>query len=144
MRGVRVLGRSMVIVGLIGVSACGGGGGGTSDDAASDDDTAVETTAEATNSTAVSSVSTTLPEADPDATLMVKNYTFTVKGAVAAGTTVVISNVDKVAHTFTNPDGAFDVEVPAGATADLTVAAPGTYKVICSIHSSMGSQVVVV
>ena len=72
------------------------------------------------------------------------NYTFTVKGAVAAGVPLTITNKDKVTHTFTNPDGAFDVEVPAGGTADITVAAPGAYKVVCTIHSSMGAQVVVV
>jgi plastocyanin len=141
MRGVRVLGWSMAIVGLIGLSACGGGGE-TSDDASSD--AGADTTAEAPNTTAASGVVTTLPAADPDAALKVFNYTFTVKGAVAAGTPVTITNSDKVDHTFTNPDGAFDVSVPAGGSAELTVDAAGTYKVICSIHSSMGAQVVVV
>jgi plastocyanin len=130
-----MLGLSMAIVGLVGVSACGGGGGGASDDAASDVGT--ETTA------ASEAAPTTVVAADPDASLKVMNYTFTVKGAIAAGTPVTITNKDKVTHTFTNPDGAFDVEVPAGGTAELTVAAAGTYKVICSIHSSMGTQVVV-
>jgi plastocyanin len=137
-----MLGLSMAIVGLVGVSACGGGGGGASDDAASDAGT--ETTAVGTETTVASEAApTTVVAADPDASLKVMNYTFTVKGAIAAGTPVTITNKDKVTHTFTNPDGAFDVEVPAGGTAELTVAAAGTYKVICSIHSSMGTQVVV-
>ncbi len=141
MRGVRAFGLSMAVVGLIGLSACGGGGGGSTDDAASDAGT--ESTAAAPNSTAASAAPTTAATADPDASLKVMNYTFTVKGAIAAGAPVTITNKDKVAHTFTNPDGAFDIELPAGGTAELTVAAAGTYKVICSIHSSMGAQVVV-
>jgi plastocyanin len=132
----------MVIVGLIGVSACGGGGGGASSDAAAAEPGS-ETTSESAGDTAAPVV-TTVPAADPDAGARIMNYTFTITGAIAAGTPLTISNKDKVTHTFTNPDGAFDVEVPAGGTAEITVAAAGTYKVVCTIHSSMGAQVVVV
>jgi plastocyanin len=141
MRGVRVGVLSMAIVGLIGVSACGGGGGGSSDAAAADPGS--ETTTQAAGDTAAQ-VATTLPAADPNAGAKIMNYTFSVTGAVAAGTPLTITNKDKVTHTFTNPDGAFAVEVPAGGTAEITVAAAGTYKVVCTIHSSMGAQIVVV
>jgi plastocyanin len=141
MSGVRVRCWSIALVSLIALSACGGGGG--SDDPAADADAGTDTTVEATDTTAASGAPTTAVVADADATAQIMNYTFTVKGAVAAGTPLTITNKDKVAHTFSNPDGAFDVEVPAGGTADVTVATAGTYKVVCTIHSSMGAQVVV-
>ena len=60
-----------------------------------------------------------------------------------AGTPFVVANKDGVNHTFTNPDGAFDVTVPGGGTAEVTVATAGTYVIVCKIHASMSGTITV-
>jgi plastocyanin len=66
-------------------------------------------------------------------------------GAVApkAGEKISVINADTANHTVTADDGSFSVDVPAGGTADLTIAKAGTYKIHCKIHSKMTSTIVV-
>jgi plastocyanin len=56
---------------------------------------------------------------------------------VTAGTEFTITNKDNVGHTVTDDARSFDVSVPAGGTATLTIPKAGTYKIHCKIHASM-------
>lgn len=76
------------------------------------------------------------------AALKISGYSF---GAVtaAAGQTITVSNADSVLHSVTADDGSFTVDVPAGGTADLVVAAAGTYAIHCRIHQSMTGSITI-
>ncbi|MEY2414796.1 MAG: hypothetical protein QOH53_130 [Ilumatobacteraceae bacterium] len=63
--------------------------------------------------------------------------------SVTAGTEFTITNKDSVGHTVTDDGGSFDVSVPAGGTATLTIPKAGTYKIHCKIHSSMHGTITV-
>jgi plastocyanin len=61
---------------------------------------------------------------------------------VGTGQSVAIANQDAANHTVTSgtrseQDGTFDIDVPADGTAQLTIAATGTYPYICTIHPGM-------
>lgn len=62
---------------------------------------------------------------------------------LTAKTEFTVTNKDGVGHTFTDDNGAFNVEVPGGGSATLTIDAPGTYNVHCEIHSSMHGTITV-
>lgn len=63
---------------------------------------------------------------------------------VTAGASFTVDNRDSVAHTVTADDGAFDVRVGGGSTADATAPdEPGTYAFHCEIHPSMTGELVV-
>jgi plastocyanin len=80
--------------------------------------------------------------APPGAGVTISNFAFSA-ATVASGTEFTITNSDSAKHTFTDDGGAFSVSVAGGATAPLTIAAPGTYKVHCEIHSSMHGTIIV-
>ena len=63
--------------------------------------------------------------------------------SVTAGTEFTITNNDSVGHTVTDDAGSFDVSVPAGGTATLTIPKAGTYKIHCKIHSFMHGTITV-
>ena len=52
-------------------------------------------------------------------------------------------NDDGATHTFTNVDGAFSVEVPAGETVTVDPLEPGTYEYVCNFHGGMHGTLVV-
>ena len=60
-----------------------------------------------------------------------------------AGEKISVTNADSANHTVTADDGSFTVDVPAGGSAELTIAKAGTYKIHCKIHSKMTSTIVV-
>jgi plastocyanin len=62
---------------------------------------------------------------------------------VTAGQEFTITNNDSATHTVTDDAGSFDVSVPGGGTATLTIPAAGTYKIHCKIHSSMHGTITV-
>jgi plastocyanin len=69
---------------------------------------------------------------------------------VASGTTVTFNNEDSLPHTVTEgTDGtavegaAFDEEVAAGASVDVTFDEAGSFDVTCKIHPSMSMTVTV-
>ncbi len=64
---------------------------------------------------------------------------------IAAGTTVMWTNVGQVAHTATAEDETFDTGVlGSGKSGSYTFEEPGTYPYICTLHpSSMKATVVV-
>jgi plastocyanin len=55
--------------------------------------------------------------------------------AVKAGDTVTVTNNDVTPHTVTAKDGSFNADVPANATATLTVPAAGSFPYICTYHA---------
>ena len=63
--------------------------------------------------------------------------------SATAGTEFTITNNDSVGHTVTDDAGSFDVAVPAGGTATLTIPAAGSYAIHCKIHSSMHGTITV-
>jgi plastocyanin len=56
---------------------------------------------------------------------------------VAADQPFEVANRDSTAHTFTADDGAFDVELGAGATESVDGLAAGSYAFHCTIHPDM-------
>jgi plastocyanin len=63
--------------------------------------------------------------------------------SVTAGTEFTITNNDSVGHTVTDDGGSFDVSVPAGGTATLTIPKAGSYAIHCKIHASMHGTITV-
>ncbi len=71
--------------------------------------------------------------------IKIKDFAFTVSGAVAAGAMVQVTNNDSEAHSVTADSGdAFDVTIQPGKTASLTAPKKaGSYKFHCMFHSNM-------
>jgi len=76
------------------------------------------------------------------AALTISNSNFA-EASVAAGTTFTIANTDTRPHTVTDDAGSFDVNVPAGGTATLSIPTAGTYKIHCKLHSLMHGTITV-
>ncbi len=65
-------------------------------------------------------------------------------GVVPVGATVSWTNLGTQTHTATATDGSFDTGLVApGGSASATLATPGTFSYICSVHPSMKGFVVV-
>jgi plastocyanin len=79
----------------------------------------------------------------PAAGITISGFAFQVPASVKAGEVITITNDDGVAHTFSDTGGAFDVKISGGSSEQLTVTAPGTYSVVCHIHSSMKTTLTV-
>ncbi len=94
------------------------------------------------NSTSASSGTAAAGSPASAAALTIADSAFS-EASVTAGTEFTIANEDGRTHTVTDDAGAFDVEVPAGGTAPLTIDAPGTYKIHCRIHGSMHGTITV-
>ena len=77
------------------------------------------------------------------AAVTIENLTFTVPASVKAGETITVTNNDSFGHTFSDSGGAFSVDVPGGGSATVVVKDAGTYAVVCHIHSSMKTTLVV-
>jgi len=98
------------------------------------------TSAPATSAPATGSPATSSPAAG--ATLTIDGFAFGPLTA-AAGQQITIVNNDSAAHTVTDDAGSFDVKVPAGGTATLTIDKAGSYTIHCEIHSSMQGTITV-
>lgn len=100
-----------------------------------------------TNPPATNAPSTDAPSTQPpaggDLTVNVTNFAFSIPGPATAGATITIVNDDPFNHTFSDAGGAFNVPLGSGATATLTVDEPGSYNIICQIHSQMQATLVV-
>ena len=63
---------------------------------------------------------------------------------VAAGTTILWTNKDAVAHTVTSNTGAFDSgNISTNGTFSFTFSSAGTFDYHCSVHPSMTAKVIV-
>lgn len=63
---------------------------------------------------------------------------------VSAGTPIEVTNVDGVAHTLTDANGAFDtgtVDGSGGQGSFTAPDAPGTYSFICTFHPGMEGEI---
>ena len=65
--------------------------------------------------------------------------------SIQPGDTVSWENKDTQPHTITSKTvGVFDVNIaPSGGKASITVAAAGTYDIICTIHANMAGKLIV-
>ena len=95
---------------------------------------------------AVSGVATLMTDGeaarDGDIPVIIAGSRFPDAVVVERGQTLHLDNQDVFRHTFTVPDTALDVDLPATATARATVdLPPGSYPVICDIpgHEHMTS-----
>ncbi len=78
------------------------------------------------------------------ATITIADFAFSGVTEVAAGTTVVVTNTDGTAHTWTADDGTFDSgSIASGGTFEFTFAEPGEFAYFCNFHPSMQGTIVV-
>ena len=81
------------------------------------------------------------PQAEPAAAanqVVIQNMAFDPATlSVAAGATVTFVNQDAMTHTVTSDEGAFDVQLSAGQSAQMTFPGAATYAYHCEIHPSM-------
>jgi plastocyanin len=93
------------------------------------------------------------PEASPAATAtsagpLIRIFNLTYEPAtveVPVGSTVTWTNDDRVPHTATGADGAFDTTtIDPGATSEITFDTPGTFDYVCAFHPGMAGTIVVV
>jgi plastocyanin len=81
--------------------------------------------------------------AGPAVTLTIAGFAYAPDPLVVpAGSSVAVTNQDGSAHTVTSgtraaPDGRFDLDVEASASASLAAPPPGTYVYFCDIHPGM-------
>jgi plastocyanin len=78
--------------------------------------------------------------------ITVKDFAYEVPTTVAAGATVMVMNLDRVAHTVTadTSGSLFDVNIDAGGRASFTAPTqPGTYSFHCVYHGNMHGTLVV-
>lgn len=61
------------------------------------------------------------------------------------GAEVTLANGGDVPHTFTIPDSDIDVRLDARerGSADLSGLAPGTYRVMCTLHPQMTAAILI-
>jgi plastocyanin len=83
-------------------------------------------------------------------TVEIANLKFGPDLTVAAGTNVTFMNKDTLPHTATEgsngvkaADARFDLQLPLGASQSYTFADAGTYKVTCTLHSTMNMTITV-
>lgn len=108
--------RIVLIAALVAGTACGGDGGGTGGD--DDGDGGGGTT-----TTAVSMVDNAFEPADP---------------AVAAGSSLTVTNDGEAAHTFTLAEGDIDEQVAPGDETSVSISLEaGQYDFVCSFHPEM-------
>ncbi len=63
---------------------------------------------------------------------------------IRVGDTVEWVNSDFIDHTATANDGAFDLYIEAGKSAQLTVQNAGTFSYYCRVHPNMTATLIVV
>jgi plastocyanin len=54
--------------------------------------------------------------------------------AAKVGQAITVTNSDQMPHTITANDGSFNVDVPAGGTAQVTVPKAGEFPYSCTYH----------
>lgn len=79
-----------------------------------------------------------------DAAVSIVDFAFDTPAAIAAGTTVVVTNQDTFAHTWTSEDALFDSgTLSTGDTFEFTFEEPGEYSFFCAIHTQMTGSITV-
>lgn len=153
---------ALALASLLALSACGSspdasaGQAPASDSATTspnkDGQKAGATRQEGRNKPATSSSSSSEPAEEPssssepaeEAVITIKDYAYDGPSSVSAGATVTVTNEDDVAHTVTDDDGSFDVNIAGGATESFTAPdEPGDYAFHCTFHSNMTATLTV-
>lgn len=111
--------------------------------ACSDDKDESSTTNPPSTNAPTTNAPSTQPPAGGELTVNVTNFAFSIPGPATAGATITIVNDDPFSHTFSDAGGAFNVSLGGGATATLTVDEPGSYNIVCQIHSQMQATLTV-
>jgi plastocyanin len=134
---------SLVLAGLLSLSACGGDDAGSNQPAAS----VASTTATAANPTGDVTTGDAAATADAARVTISRSRFDNVELRVPAGTTVVFENTDPFAHTITATDASpveFDSgEIGRDETFEFTFDEPGEYAYFCRIHPTMRAVVIV-
>lgn len=79
-----------------------------------------------------------------DAEITIVDFAFEGPTEVPVGTTVVITNTDGTAHTWTAADGSFGSgELGEGESFEFTFDEPGTYEYRCNFHPTMTGTITV-
>ena len=83
--------------------------------------------------------STSSAAGTPITKVTIKGYKFIPnKFTVTAGTPVTVKNQDGVTHDLAAQNGAFKTKyIDGGKSAKFTVKKPGTYKIVCTLHTYM-------
>lgn len=83
--------------------------------------------------------STSSAASTPITKVTIKGYKFIPnKFTVKAGTPVTVKNKDGVTHDLAAVNGAFKTKyIDGGKSAKFTVKKPGTYKIVCTLHTYM-------
>lgn len=77
--------------------------------------------------------------------VVIKNFAFSPDHpTVAKGTTIVVTNDDGTAHTFSAKDGSFNTgDLGGGTSKKVTLNQAGTFDFYCKIHTYMTGTLVV-
>lgn len=87
---------------------------------------------------------TTAPRAGAEGAVTIRSFSFNVDGTVSVGSTVVVTNNDGVAHTWTADDGTFDSgAMSPNGTFEFGFTEPGEYSFHCAIHPTMTGTITV-
>jgi plastocyanin len=79
-----------------------------------------------------------------DATITIADFTFDGVTEIPIGTTVVVTNEDSTAHTWTAVDGEFDSgALDPGDTFEFTFTETGEFAYVCNFHPSMEGTITV-
>jgi plastocyanin len=75
----------------------------------------------------------------PVTSVSIKGFKFVPnKFTVKAGTPITVKNSDAVTHDLAAVNGAFKTKyIDGGKAAKFTVKKPGTYKIVCTLHTYM-------
>jgi plastocyanin len=94
----------------------------------------------ATSAIVVSTAGAATPAASPTVSkVVIKGYKFIPnKFTVTAGTSIVVKNKDGATHDLAAVNGAFKTKyIEGGKSGRFTVKKPGTYKIVCTLHTYM-------
>jgi plastocyanin len=75
----------------------------------------------------------------PVTSVTIKAYKFVPnKFTVTAGTSITVKNKDGATHDLAAVNGAFKTKlIEGGRSGKFTVKKPGTYKIVCTLHTYM-------
>ena len=88
----------------------------------------------------VATAGATTPAASaPITSVTIKGFKFVPsKFTVSAGTPITVKNKDGATHDLAAVNGAFKTKyIDGGKSAKFTVKKPGTYKIVCTLHTYM-------
>ena len=115
---------ALAVVVLLGLAACGSDDKSANSVAPSVAPSVANTTEQSSSAPAAGGVT-------------IADFAFDTGSGAIAGQEFTVTNNDSTTHTFSAVDGTFSVSVGGGEVGTLTVDTPGTYQVVCQIHSSM-------